>query len=312
MVSSSGSSIEEAAPPTTASLLLRKRPVGLVSTAMALGCSLLWAGQSVAVKVALGELPPFVVMGLRFVLAGVALGLFAFVMRMSLWIARPWVPWLLGHAVLLGIQTALFTLGTDATTSVKSIVIINSFPFFTALICHHFLPDFPFTWRTIVGLLIAFAGLLAVFAPGIWISGIGNQRGDWLVLAAAVMMGVKITYIKAMLRRVQPIPVVFWTALIAAPLLLGIGWTRSELIDLVWTGRGVAAVAYSGLCVSSLAVVIWTYLLSWHSPNEVTVFRMTTPLLGMALGWLILSEPVSANLIVGAVLIALGVWRVTR
>jgi len=306
------SSIEEAAPDYSGSLLLRKRPVGMLTTLMALSCSLLWAGQSVAVKIAVNEMPPFLVMGLRFLLALITISLVAFVLRIPLRVERRWLPWLLGHAVLLCIQTTLYTLGTDATQSVNSIVIINSFPFFTAIICHYCLPDFPFTWRAISGLVLAFTGLLVVFAPGLIENGLGNRWGDWLVLSAAVMMGVKITYVKSLLRHVSPIPVVFWTAVCAAPMLLLTSYALGEFASVEWHAQAITAIAYQGMAVSAVAVLMWTTLLSWHAPNDVTVFRMATPLLGMALGWLILKEPVSGSLIVGAVLIALGVYRVTR
>ncbi len=294
--------------------MLRKRPVGLASAIMALTCSLLWAGQSVAVKVAVTQLPPFLVMGIRFVLAMIVIGLAAYVARITLRINRRWRLWILGHAVLLCIQTALFTLGhsPEESKSVKNIVIINSFPFFTAIFCHYFLPDFPFTWRVISGLVIAFAGLLVVFAPGLLDSGIGNTPGDWLVLAAAAMMGVKITYVKSLLKYVKPVPLIFWTAICAAPMLLAISFALGEFTQVEWTVAAATAIAYQGCVVSGLAVLMWMTLLSWHSPNDVTVFRMTTPLLGMALGWLILGEAVSSYLIIGAVLIALGVWRVTK
>ena len=62
-----------------------------------------------------------------------------------------------------------------------------------------------------------------------------------------------------------------------------------------------------------MAFLLWNYVLSQHSPNEVTVFRLASPLVGLVAGWLLLSgEIVTWHLLVGGVLIVVGIWRVTR
>lgn len=288
----------------------RKEPVTATTAALALFCATLWAGQSVAVKVALKDLPPYMVMCLRIALCCLFVGTWARFRGQRLRISRRQFGLILINSAILYTQIGLYTFGTDMTTSVRSILIINSFPFFTAIACHYFLPGFPFTWRTISGMFIAFAGLVVVFGDRLYSS--GETFGDMLVLAAAMVIGAKIAFAKALLRTFHPVQLVFWGALCATPLFLALSLLFDEIALEAFTPLAVGAVLYQGIAVSGLAVLTWGYLLARHSPTDLTVFRLATPLLGVLLGWLILSEEITPYVIVGALLLVTGCYRVTK
>jgi drug/metabolite transporter (DMT)-like permease len=282
-----------------------RQPISMTAALLALTCAALWAGQAVAVKVAVEAVPPLRVVAIRLALASGLLGVFAVVGRTSMRLAgRQWL-FVVGNGALLLIQLGLFTWGTGRTTSVHSVVLINTFPLMAGLACHFLLPGFPLSGRALTGLLLGVAGTMAVAWRADSGDGSATLWGDLIVLASAAMMGLKIAYMKAVLREVPPLALVFWTAVVTLPAALAVSW----LIEppgwpdqpLTW-----AALAYQGVAVSGLAFLLWNVLLSRHDPTELVVFRTATPLLGVVLGWALLGEAVDSRLAVGAALVAAG------
>ncbi len=296
-----------------------KRPVRLATIAVALVCATLWAGQSVAVKLAVEELPPYRVMALRFFFACLVTGSWAAVRSASLRLSTRQVPMVMVNALFLYTQIGLYTVGTHSTTSVHSIVIISAFPFFAAVACHYFLPGFPFDLRTLFGLAIAFSGVVVVFSDRLELKdlpealhGTEALHGNLLILAAAAVMGAKIAYVKSLLGRIRPLQVVFWEALMALPLFLLTSFWFEGRLPWEFPAQAMLAVAYQGCVVSGVAFLLWTTLLARHAPNDVTVFRLATPILGVLLGWLILAEPITPYLTTGGLLLVTGIYWVTR
>jgi drug/metabolite transporter (DMT)-like permease len=291
---------------------LSRQPLTAGSVVLALVCAALWAGQSVAVKVAVDRLPPYRVVTIRLAAAALFLLLIAVVRGTDLRLSRRQAAWVGGNAAFLLVQLGLYTLGTGWTNSVHSIVLINTFPLFAALACHWFLPGFPLDWRSTAGLTAALVGVVVVVSgrPGD-AERVGHWHGDLVVLASAAVMGLKTAYAKAVLGEVRPLPAVLWTAVFALPACLAVSllfegpqWPRRAE---TW-----AALVYQGLAVSGLAFLLWNVVLSRHAPNDVTVFRMLTPPLGIVLGWAVLGDLLTWRVWVGGGLVAAATVFVSR
>lgn len=290
-----------------------KQPVNVSAGLLVLFCALLWAGQSVAVKIALEDVTRFQLLFSRTLLSLGIIGLWALATRDSLRIYGEQFGMVGINAVFLFVQLGLYTAGTDQTSSVHSIVIINSFPLYTALFCHFFLAGFELTKGTIAGLVLAFAAVVIVFGDQLLFApdDQATLSGDLLVAAAAMTMGGKITYLKSIFGRIRPVQVVFWEAIITVPVFLAVSlWLEQPNWN--FSAEAGAAIAYQGVAVSGMAFVIWITLLSRHAPNDLTVYRLATPLLGLVLGWMILDEVLTPYLFVGAAMLAVGIWLVNR
>ena len=171
-----------------------KRPVTLVTVVLALGCATLRGGQSVAVRLSVEDIPPLTVIFLRLLLATVTLAIIAILGRQPLRVNRRQALFLFGNSLFLATTLGLFTLGTSLTSSVRSIVLINTFPLFAAITCHWFLPGFGLTRQTIIGLSVAVAGVSIVFLDQLFIGSAtdpSNWRGDLLVLAGGIKDGTE-------------------------------------------------------------------------------------------------------------------------
>lgn len=283
-------------------------PLSLGTVSAALLCAMLWGGNSVAVKFALAAFPPFFMAAARFILAACATACWCGANRLSVQLTGAQVPIALVNGLFLFAQIGTFTVGTEMSSSIHSIILINSYPFFTAIATHFWLPAFSLTGRKVLGLVIAFVGVLSLFATQLSAPDRTGLVGDAILLFSAMILGIKFTYVKTVLHRIAVPTVVFWEATLAVPMFLFCGWLFESVSVEKMSATTLAAVGYQGLAVSAVAFVIWTRLLSRHSPNDLAAISFTTPLFGMLAGWALLGEPLTLSLLAGGCLIMLGIY----
>lgn len=283
------------------------------SILLLLACIILWAGQSVAAKVATNQLPPFQVMAVRFIIPVICIGLIAVATGTSLRVRKKLIPSILLNGMFLCTQIALFTIGTSMTSSAHSVVLINSFPFFAAVACHLFLPGLTLKPRFLLGFFVAFAGLLIVMSDDLASFAGSDWRGDLLILLAAATMGAKIALVKSMLGRTSPIAMVFWECVTALPPVVVASLIFEPFdLSLYRDGKTLASLVYQGFAVSTLAFLAWTRLLKMHDPSQLLVYRLLTPVFGVLFGWLILSDRLTVTLLIGTAFVISGVYVVSR
>ena len=279
---------------------------------LCLTTALIWGGQSVATKVAVNHLSPLLTATLRFLIAMPVLLVAAWWRsEIALKSFREFLA-LAGNAVFFVVQIFLFNLGTQHTTSVRSIILINTFPFFAAIACHVFLVNQKIRRHHPVGMGLAFLGLLVIRSQELRGEQLTAMSGDFIILLAAVSMGCKIAYMKNLLGKFSPLKVVFWANIIGLMILMPACWIANRHQAWEWSTFPVWALLYQGLLVSVVAVFLWNYLLAHYSPNDLTVFRMLAPAVGVVAGAMLLKEPLRWPLVAGGSLVLLGLWWIVR
>lgn len=293
-------------PPNEASSLSAAAVLG------ALLCSMLWGGNSVAVKLAAEALPPWCMAGVRFALACTATGTWAIISKESLRLSAAQRNMILVNGVLLYAQIGLFTVGTVWSTSVHSVVLINVYPLFAALGAHFFLRAIAVTTEKVAGLVVAFVGVVALFGDQLALPDRDQLMGDAVVLVSAAILAAKILYVKTLMGRIGVIQLVFWEAVVSVPLFAATSLCLEGPASYGFSRNAFLAVMYQGWAVSALAFMLWTYLLKHHSPHDLSAYSFTTPVFGAVAGYLLLGEPVTVFLMAGAALIILGLYQMNR
>jgi O-acetylserine/cysteine efflux transporter len=261
----------------------------------------LWGLNFVAVKTALGTLPPFLLTTLRFACTALIL---APLFRPS----RAQLPGIALLALLLGVGhfgLMFFGLsGMDAATA--AIVIELSIPF-SAMLAWAFFGEVLGLWRGL-GLMVSFVGV-ALLA--------GEPHLPHLTpFIAVVTSGFAWALANVLIKRlgtINPLALNGWMAMLAAPLLLGLSLaTESRQMDaLAATGpREWGAVAYIVIGSTLIGYTLWYRLIARHSMNQVVPFTLLGPVVGLAGGVLMLGEPLTWHKVVGGTLTVLGVAAV--
>jgi drug/metabolite transporter (DMT)-like permease len=286
------------------------RPIDLATALFVSALFVVWGGNVVAIKVGLAGLPPLGMAALRFLLAALVL---------AAWMRAQGIPFRpenrqeVLHHVLNGVafatQIALFYMGVKFTSASHASVLINSNPFFVLLLAHFFVEGDRLTGPKLTGLSLAFVGVVFLFAEQL--SG-GGWMGNALVVLSAALLGGRIVYVKRLIATIEPSHVVFWQMVVGVPLFLlgnvaveaGRPWVFSLPI--------VLAVLFQGIVIGGFCFLASTILLQRHNPSALSVFSFIIPLSGVALSHLILGDPLTANLLTSASLVALGIILVHR
>ena len=276
----------------------------------ALAIHTLWGANPVAVKLGLEAFPPLWSGFLRFALGCLCVFAWARYVRIPVLPERAEWPALFALGVLFTVQIALMNIGFGATTAANGAVLISTNPLFGVLFAHFLVPGDRVGPLRALGVAVAFAGVALVITRGTGLA-LGNV-GDWIVLASACLLGLRLALSGRLLRRVNEVRLALWQMLLSLPLFLlgALAWE-----EIRWDRIGAAPVAgilYQGIVVAGLAFTVNFYLMRRYSPSVMISFNFVAPVAGVLLGIAILGERLTAGLAGGMALVALGLALIAR
>jgi drug/metabolite transporter (DMT)-like permease len=264
----------------------------------------------VAVKLGLEAFPPLWSGFLRFALGSLCVFAWARFARIPILPVRgEWAP-LLWIGGLFTLQIAVMNFGYGATTAANGAVLIATNPLFGMLFAHFLIPGDRVGPARAAGAALAFAGVALVLARGAGPA--GATAGDWIVLASAALLGLRLALCGRLLQRVNDVRLTFWQMIVSLPLFAagGLAWE-----EIRWERIGAAPLAgilYQGIVVAGLAFTVNFYLMRRYPPSVMISFNFVAPVAGVLLGVAILGERLSAGLLGGMALVALGLVLITR
>ncbi len=273
----------------------------------------LWGANPVAVKLGLEVFPPLWSGFLRFVLGGACVALWALVAGISLWPTREEWPVYGGLGLLFTLQIGVMNVGFGATTAVNSAVLIATNPLFGVLFAHFLVPGDRVGPLRALGVVTAFAGTALVLLRSAGPATVdGASPGDWIVLASASLLGLRLALSGRVLKRVNDVRLTFWQMVVSLPLFLA-GALAFETIRTENLGFApIAGIVYQGVVVAGLAFTVNFYLIRRYTPSVMISFSFVAPVAGVLLGMAILGERISGNLVGGMLLVAAGLVLITR
>jgi len=272
---------------------------------------LVWGSSYLATKVMVTDLPPLLMAGLRFTIAGILLMAFAW------WHAGP--PVLtrveLRHLLVMAFLSVAFSNACNviAMQYVQSntSALLNATPaLWIAWLGSLGQRGSKLTGTMRIGLLIGLVGVVLVLAPrhGWQIDNLGWRL---LILLACFSWSLGTTYYR---NAGAANPPMMFTAL--HMLAGGIGLLAAALISgdsfvFQWTTRGFAGFAWLTLMSSCLAYSAYSWLAVNTTPVVTGSYGYVNPAIAALLGWLVLGEHLSWIQIGGIVVILLGTALVT-
>jgi drug/metabolite transporter (DMT)-like permease len=213
--------------------------------------------------------------------------------------------------VLFGIEFACIYLGLLFTDAARSIVFVNLSPFIVALGAHFFLKGDRLSGPKLLGLIVAFSGIVAVFYGRPRAAKSSIMIGDLLQITAAFFWGATTIYIKRfMAGKVMPINTFLYQLFFSIPILL----LMSFLLEPKWVyGMGPAvfgALFFQGVIIAFVSYFIWFKLIYNYAVSRLASFTFFTPIFGVLTGVLLLKEEFTGSLMVGLPLVCLGIFLV--
>ena len=280
--------------------------------AFSLMFAVLWGGNSVSIKIGLQGVPPLALAGFRFLLALAAVTAWSISQRVSIRPNRGE----LGPLFLLGIafvmQIITLNVGTHFTSGARSTIMINFFPFFTALFAHFWVPGDRLSLLKVMGIGLAFCGVFITFVPALQFGAHSYLVGDLFVLISASLLGLRTVVTKRLIQSIHPYRLLIWLMIFSLPCFFGSSLILEDQSSYEFTPVMIAAILYQGLIVGAFCFVGWTSILKKHSPSKLVVFAFATPISGIIFSHLLLGDELGLSLIAGAVLIAFGIYLVNK
>lgn len=282
-----------------------RRPLTLGAGAFAMLLVLLWGGQPVAIKAGLEEgVGPLRLSAMRMALGGIVVIGYALVTRTSLRPSPNEYRPLLGLGVLFVVQTMLMYVGGDNTSSGHASVLIFSFPLWTAVFGHFFVPGDHMSKRRTGGLLLAYGGVIVVFTGGLDSPG-ASIWGDLMTMTSAMLLAARQVYLSHFSQAIHPARLLM-TQSVAAIILFGIGGVLFESGSLVSTTDFFIALLYQGVVIGGFGFIGNTWLLKRFLPSQVAATMLFAPIFGVFFSWLVLGESLGYEVLVGVVLLVIG------
>ncbi|MBX9649323.1 MAG: DMT family transporter, partial [Xanthobacteraceae bacterium] len=168
------------------------------------------------------------------------------------------------------------------------------------------------TLRKTAGVLIASSGVAVALLSSLASAPSGAWRGDALMVGAAFCMALYSVWSKPFVARSGPIPFTTMGMSAGALFLITVAAVRGsfEPVAAFATPQWLAVI-YLGLFGSALTFYLWAFALSRTTPTRVAISVTVNPITAALVGAALLDEPITWNLVVGLIAVALGIWIAT-
>jgi len=274
-----------------------------------------WGSTYLAIDIAVKHIPPGLMCGTRFTIAGVIMLGYCLVTGKSI----RYSPRELLQLAVVGI---LLLMGGNLTLSYSEMYIPSGLaallvaivPLWflvldSLLIGHHHVSG-----RGLAGLGLGFAGTAVLLWPDLRSTGAIGHKELWYSIA---LIGGAFSWAlgSVLSKRWQSGPPTFaatsWQVLFAGLANFIFAFFNHDFAHVTWTGRGVGAIAYLVIGGSLIGYTAYIYILG-HAPTaKVSTYAYVNPVVAVFLGWLVLGEKVDGYILAGSAIVIASVILVT-
>lgn len=276
--------------------------------------SFFWGTTYIASRIGVQQMPGLFVSGVRQFLSGSILVGF-FLIKGYHFPGRAIMKKISVQSIfLLCIANGLLTWSLEYISGGLAAIIAALVPLFIALFTVWLSKTAKITRRMLAGLIIGFAGVLTIFYdyPG------QQQHSSFLF---GVMLAVISTLSWSFgtvytSNQKPPIDILFNVGLqmlIAGIVILIVCGITGKYVNLSNVGMSSwLALSYLIVFGSLLAYSAYVYVIGKLPPTQVSIYAYINPIVAVLLGWLLLSEKMNVNMIIGTTITLSGVYLVNR
>ncbi len=271
---------------------------------------LVWGSTYLAIRIAVQDLPPGLLAGIRFVLAGLALGITALLRGQRLPRSpRDWWVILVMAITLVVVGNGFVTWAEQWVASNQAALLIASSALWTAWFGTFGPRGTRLRPGATFGLFLGFLGVAlmvwpdpAVSAKEIW--------GVAAILLSAIAWSGGMIYGRNAGTAVRPLMLAALQMLVGGVVLTIAGLMAGEIDEARWTLAGVGGMLYLTVFGSCIAYGSYIWLIHQTTPARLATIAYVNPAIATALGWWVLDEALTGAQLVGMAVIIAGVAMV--
>jgi len=268
----------------------------------------------VSIKVSNQGIPPILAATIRSVVASFLVWLYARAQKERVFLTWEHMGHGLAIGVLFGLEFLLLYCGIDYTDASRAVIFLYTHPLWVALGAHFLLSHERLNWIKSVGLCLAFAGLISVFASRSTTLGPLHFLGDLMEVGAGILWAATTLYIKRFIwdRPITHFQTLFAQLFFSIPVLAMGSFLFEADKTVVLAPLVVSAIVYQTVVVAFFSYLLWFWMIHRYPVSRLAAFTFLAPLFGVILSGLLLKETLTFQLWVGFVLVSAGIYLVNR
>lgn len=276
--------------------------------------SFFWGTTYIASKIGAENMPGLFVSGLRQFMSGIILVAYFLIRGYQLpgWDVLKKIS--VQSIFMLCLANGLLTWSLEYISGGLAAIIAALVPLFIALFTVWLSKCAKITRWMVVGLVIGFAGVFTIFYD--YLAQLQSKTfvfGVILALLSTLSWSFGTVYTS---RQKPPIDILFNVGLqmlVAGILVLMVCGITGKYISLADVNRDSwLALTYLVVFGSLVAYSAYVFVIGKLPPTQVSIYAYINPIVAVVIGWLLLSEKMNANMIIGTLITLGGVYLVNR
>ena len=276
---------------------------------------LFWGSTYLAIDIAVQSIPPALMCGVRFSIAGVVMLLVCAITGRTIWYSARQIALasIVGILLLMGGNLTLSWAELSVPTGLAALIIAITPLWFlvldSLLLGHH-----KISGRGKAGLALGVVGLFVLFWPELHSETPMGRRELW---ASISLLGGSFSWAlgSVLSKRWQSGMDIFsataWQVTAAGAANFLFAFAVEDVSHVMWTARSMGAVVYLIICGSWIGYTAYIWLLKHVPTSKVSTYAYVNPVIAVFLGWLILHEHIDRFIFIGSVIVVLSVVLVT-
>jgi drug/metabolite transporter (DMT)-like permease len=274
-----------------------------------------WGSTYLGIRIGVEQIPPALMCGVRFSIAG------ALLLAFCAWRGRQirFPPVQLLHMAVIGI---LLLMGGNLTLSYAeevvpsglSALLVATTPLWFLVLDNLLLGSHRIAKRGLIGLAIGVAGMVVLLWPDLRATGALGRRELWAALS--LPLGSFSWALGSVLSKrwefgADRLVGTAWQMTFAGLANLSFAAANRDYLRVVWSARGIGAVAYLIVCGSWIGYTAYIWLLGHAPTSKVSTYAYVNPVVAVFLGWVIEHEVVDRFILAGSAIVVISVVLVT-
>lgn len=266
-----------------------------------------------AIRIALDSIPPMLMGGLRWIIAGVLMVALVAARGDRLPASRHWPALALIGALMIGVGNGAVVWAEQTIASGLAAVLVAATPFWLIGLERLRPSGLPIRAGQVVGLLVGFAGIVLLVWPDI--------RGGWQSASFAGALATQLAclgwaagsvYSRGFRTEGGVLGSVAFQMLFGGLVLLVAGLVTGEWATLAFTPTTAGALTYLVLVGSVAGYSAYAHALAHLPIATVSLYAYINPVIAVLLGTVVLSEPLSPRIVVAGLIVLAGMIIVRR
>jgi len=210
-----------------------------------------------------------------------------------------------------GLFFVLYNIAVGYTTAARASLALSTLPLQTMLV-GAILGRELLTVRKSAGVVVAVIGVFAALASGLAGAPAGAWRGEVIMTCAVLCMAFYNVLSRPFIQRSSALGflTVGMGAGAFALVLFGLVSGRAAILGSFGASQWIAGI-YLGVGGGALAFILWVLALERATPTRVANTMTVNPIAAALLANLLVSEPITPNLVAGLVAVFAGIWIAT-